>query len=540
MTDGRHAKPAWGRSQGRPVRARLLAFAGVTAALAVPVAMVPGVAAWGDTQVLYVATTGSDASNNCALAASPCATIGHALSQAAANDVIEVAPGRYPEHSLTVSVSVTIQGSGARSTIIDGQHKGQVMLVEPGAAVALTRLTIADGHSPGHAGAVENSGTLSLRHDRFTGDHAADPGGAIVNYTTITSMVDDAFTGDVSARYGGAIENFGSIDTASGDTFTDNFAEVGAGAVDNQGSITSLDDSSFTANRSGYSGALDNTGTIGDLSRDTFWRNEVSGYGGAVGNELATISALTDDTFAGNSVSDGLGEGGALELDTGTIGLLANDTVIGNHAALGGGIYDDGSTVNSVTGVIVAGNTGTDGPNCENFLSQVTDSGYNLESDATASCGFSAGAHDLVGVTPRLRPLGAYGGPTLTAPPSPSSPAISGGSPAPCAVTVDQRGVPRPEPAGGRCDIGAVEWAPPVPVSLSPSSGPVSGGTRVHITGSGFTLSTEVMFGNVPARFWVLGDSHITAVSPPGRGTKTVRIINPDGRSAETLRFSYG
>lgn len=518
---------------------RIVTSAGVIASLLVPMSMT---AAWGGTQVLYVAMNGSDVSNDCALAASPCATVGHAVSQAAANDVIEVASGRYPEHSLTVGVSVTIEGAGAAATVIDGQHQGQVMLVEPGATVALAGLTIANGRSPGHAGAVENSGTLSLIHDRFVDDRAADPGGAIVNYTTITAMVDDAFTGDGSARYGGAVANFGSIALGSGDTFTNNVAHIGAGAIENDGSITSLDDSSFTANKAGFAGAVDNSGTIGDLSRDTFWRNSVSGYAGAVENVLAaTISRVANDTFADNSVSDGLGQGGALEQDgESAIGLLANDTIIHNHATIGGGVDNNSSTVESATGVIIAFNSGKQGANCENFNSRMTDSGYNLESDAVGSCGFSAGAHDLVGVNPLLRPLGSYGGPTLTAPPWPSSPVITDGATGHCAVADDQRGVPRPQPAGGRCGIGAVEWAPPAPVSLSPSAGPPSGGTRVHIVGSGFTLSTEVTFGNTPARFWVLDDSNITAISPPGRGSEPVRITDPDGRSARILRFSYG
>ena len=542
IIDNKGPKPACRWIGVRRARLRrAVTSAGVIASLVVPMSVMSAPPALGGTQVLYVATNGSDVSNDCALASSPCATVGHAVSLAAASDVIEAASGRYFEHSLTVGVSVTIEGAGAASTIIDGQDQGQVMLVEPGASVALAGLTIADGRSPGHAGAVENSGTLSLVHDRFVDDHATDPGGAVVNYTTITAMVNDAFIGNGSSRYGGAVANFGSIALGSGDIFTGNVAQIGAGAIENDGAITSLDDSSFTANKSGYAGAVDNSGTIGDLSQDTFWRNDVSGYAGAVENALgATISRVSNDTFAYNSVSDGLGQGGALEQDGGSaIGLLANDTIIHNHATIGGGIYNGSSAVESATGVIVALNTGKQGANCENFNSHMADSGYNLESDAAASCGFSAGAHDLVGVNPLLRPLGSYGGPTLTAPPWPPSPVISDGPTGPCTVAKDQRGVPRPQPSGGRCDIGAVEWAPPAPVSLSPSAGSPGGGTRVHIVGSGFTLSTEVTFGNTPARFWVLDDSDIMAISPPGQASEPVRLLDPDGRSAEVLRFSY-
>jgi IPT/TIG domain len=512
----------------------------LAATLAAPDVPVATASADG-TRVLYVAPGGSDAGNSCAVASSPCATISHAVAEASANDVIDVAAGRYLEHAIVVAVSVTIEGAGAASTIIDADHQGQAMLVPSGATVALDGVTVANGRTSGHAGAVENSGTLSLVHDRFVGNTATDPGGAIVNYAAITAMDGDQFNSNRSAAYGGAVENFGTIGLATGDSFTGNIAEYGAGAVDNQGTITSLDDSSFTTNDAEYAGALDNSGSIGDLSRDTFWRNGTDGYGGAIVNVLAArISTLTDDTFAGNSVSSRLGLGGAIEQDSATIGLLANDTIIGNHATIGGGIdNEDSSIVQSMTGVIVALNTGTQGMNCEDFQSKIVDSGYNLESDTAATCGFSARSHDLVGANPGLRRLGDYGGPTLTAPPSPSSILLTTSPSLPCVVGIDQRGVPRPQPVGGLCDIGAVQFAPPAAASLSPPAGPRSGDTHVHIVGSGFTLSTQVTFAGTPAKFWVTSDSTITALSPPGRGSEPVRVVNPDGRSANALRFTY-
>jgi hypothetical protein len=376
-------------------------------------------------------------------------------------------------------------------------------------------------------------------HDRIVGNSAADPGGAIVNYANITALVDDRFGGNTSARYGGAIENFGNISLATGDSFTGNSASVGAGAVDNSGTISSIDNSSFTANTSGFAGALDNFGTIGDLSGDTFWRNSVFGYGGALANVFGSISTLTNDTFIANTVSDGYGQGGAIEQDEGVIGLLANDTIIGNHATVGGGIDNQAnSTINALTGTIVASNTGKQGPNCENFNSTIVDAGYNLESDAAATCGFSAARHDLVGTNPALRPLGNFGGLTLTSPPLPTSPVIHAGPAGSCPTSTDQRGVPRLQPAGA-CQIGAVEWAPPVPVSLNPSAGSRSGGTHVRITGSGFTLATSVRFGSTPLRFRVVNDSTIDVVSPPGRGVEPVRVTNPDGTALDGVGFSY-
>src|SRR2546427_8724373 len=45
----------------------------------------------------YVATTGSDLSNNCMSLITPCMTIQHAIDVASPNDTIHVAAGAYPE-----------------------------------------------------------------------------------------------------------------------------------------------------------------------------------------------------------------------------------------------------------------------------------------------------------------------------------------------------------------------------------------------------------------------------------------------------------
>jgi hypothetical protein len=63
---------------------------------------------------------------------------------------------------------------------------------------------------------------------------------------------------------------------------------------------------------------------------------------------------------------------------------------------------------------------------------------------------------------PRLGPLQENGGPTPTmaiAPPSPAIDKVPATAAAGCTPT-DQRGITRPQPPGGKCDIGAYEFAP--------------------------------------------------------------------------------
>ena len=320
---------------------------------------------------------------------------------------------------------------------------------------------------------MENSGTLALMHDRLVHNSALDPGGAIVNYGTIAALVDDRFVGNLSARYSGTIETSPPSSsppaTCSRGTSPRSVPARSTTRDQSRRSMTAPSPTTDPASRVRSTTAAPTATSSGD----TFWRNNVVGYGGTIVNVFGSISTMTNDTLVANTVSDTLGEGGAIEQDGGSvIGLLADDTIIANHAAIGGGIHNEASSVNAVTGVIVARNTGTEGQNCFNFMSTFVDRGYNLESDAGANCGFDAGRHDLVGVDPRLRPLGSYGGRTLTAPPAHSSPVIDAGPVGVCPTTVDQRGVPRPQHRGGACDIGAVESAPPAATSLTPATGP--------------------------------------------------------------------
>jgi hypothetical protein len=83
--------------------------------------------------------------------------------------------------------------------------------------------------------------------------------------------------------------------------------------------------------------------------------------------------------------------------------------------------------------------------------------------------------------------------------------------------------------------------APVVPsvVSISPSSGPVTGGVVVTLTGTGFTGATAVNFGATPATFYgVFSDSLIVALAPPGTGTVPVTVTTAAGTSAG-ISFTY-
>ena len=83
--------------------------------------------------------------------------------------------------------------------------------------------------------------------------------------------------------------------------------------------------------------------------------------------------------------------------------------------------------------------------------------------------------------------------------------------------------------------------APPVLTSFNPSSGPVTGGTMVVISGSGFQYGTQVFFGDTPAVNVTYANMYtLTCESPEaaGPGEVWLKVVNPDGQMSQ-LPFVY-
>ena len=93
----------------------------------------------------------------------------------------------------------------------------------------------------------------------------------------------------------------------------------------------------------------------------------------------------------------------------------------------------------------------------------------------------------------------------------------------------------------GTVSIPPVTVAPSV-TSISPTSGPASGGTTVTVSGTNFTGATAVDFGTTAAKsFTVASATSITALSPAGSGTVNVTVTTPTGTSPVTSadQFTY-
>ncbi|MGH9151222.1 MAG: kelch repeat-containing protein, partial [Acidimicrobiales bacterium] len=104
--------------------------------------------------------------------------------------------------------------------------------------------------------------------------------------------------------------------------------------------------------------------------------------------------------------------------------------------------------------------------------------------------------------------------------------------------------------AGGGSDVfgGGATTAvdlytpPPEVAAVAPDSGPVSGGTSVVITGTGFAAASDVRFGTQPAPFVVESPTRITATTPAhAAGVVAVTVTTLAGTSGPRVpaRFTY-
>jgi len=78
---------------------------------------------------------------------------------------------------------------------------------------------------------------------------------------------------------------------------------------------------------------------------------------------------------------------------------------------------------------------------------------------------------------------------------------------------------------------------------ITPAFGPTAGGTLVHVSGTGFTGATKVVFGGAAApSFTELSSTQLTAVSPAvAPGVHNIYVITPGGTSASVWAdlFTY-
>jgi hypothetical protein len=270
------------------------------------------------------------------------------------------------------------------------------------------------------------------------------------------------------------------------------------------------------------------------ISGNTVGTNTVTGYGGGIYADEYTLR-LVESTVANNrapAVGSTPGYGGGIYADLEKLDVR-HSTISGNIAMDGGGIYseDNGGTLLSS---IVSGNHAKSGgaeQDCMNSGSVEALNSLGGNVFGQTPCVASAGIGDVFTHSPGLRSLGNYGGPTKTMALAASSPA-NGRGVSFCDST-DQRGQSRPS---SHCSSGAYQRAAGSVTGVHPGKG--KKGTKVTISGSGFTFARSVHFGSHKASFHVVSDHKITTRAPKGKGKVKVSVTTPDG-SSKKGHFTY-
>ncbi len=400
---------------------------------------------------------------------------------------------------IPIDQSVTISGQGPAATSISGDANDRAFTITGPVAVTFADLAITGGNAPdgtlaGEAGegggGILGQGDVDLTLVRVTlaNNHAGDgatgteggagadgdqgggggSGGGLLtdgDLTLTDSEIENNTAGKggdggpggagggapggnggeggEGGRGGAASADIGDLVSITGSTIDGNFAGVG-GAGGAGGSGTPVGDGGDSGN-GGHGGGLFGP----DLITNSTLRANSAGLPGAVGTGT-TLGDLGVGGFGGGSATTG-----AIEVDSSTV--VANDAPGGpGNSPLdgaGGGIFSLGTLTLGRT--ILSQNTALVGGPCR-ALGFVND-GHNLIFPSDVVCAVVA-----TNLDPDLGPLADNGGATKTMELLEGSPAIDQ---IPAAgfgcQPVDQRGVARPQPAGGACDIGAFERALP-------------------------------------------------------------------------------
>jgi CSLREA domain-containing protein len=265
--------------------------------------------------------------------------------------------------------------------------------------------------------------------------------------------------------------------TATGVTIDGVVARNGAPKTGAGGAIEIAKGATATITKSTVSGStatqgagiqVDGTATI---TQDTINGNTASGKGG--GLFAAGVTTVQNSTFDGNAANGGGGIAASANVTVGASTVVNNQSNNSN----GGGLYRTGGTF-TVSGTIVAGNNATTNTGRDCYGTQ-TFTGTNIV-QSTPGCNPTGGL--IIVADPLLGPLADNSGPTLTHRPLTNTPngnskAIDAYAP-PCATAVDQRGIARPQPVGGNCDVGSVEIEPlGLDLTLGSSSTTIGAGT---------------------------------------------------------------
>lgn len=265
---------------------------------------------------------------------------------------------------LDITSSLTINGGGARTTIIDANDIDRVLDVQASTTVVINDVTIQNGNanqtggdgSPGTSGEDgggirANGGSISLtiNDSRLTSNNAYDDGGGLSTNTSTTTATINRSLFDNNSAVGSSNDNGGALNAWPGGNIIVNNTTIsnntsgngGAGAIFSQGGVVTVNHTTITGNSDLNGGAAALSLCCGGVI--TIENSIVAGN-----STVACDAGVTSNGYnivGLNGSANGCPSGGTGDqILAGAIGTLLNTTLANNggstdtHALVSGGV----------------------------------------------------------------------------------------------------------------------------------------------------------------------------------------------------------
>jgi predicted outer membrane repeat protein len=257
---------------------------------------------------------------SCGASASPCKTIGQAISNASPGATIDVAAGTYAEH-LVIGKQLAIVGAGEEQTIVAATTGHRDVVTVGADGVRLARLSV--------TGATRARGILNQAGARLTLVHTtvrANGGGGIDNQAGAKLVVvSSTITNNCACRggSGGGIANAGALKLTHS-SVNNNSATLSGGGIYSSGTVM-LHRSAVNVNSARDGGGILMTSGSLELRHSSIDDNKAIGNGGGL-NVGGGTAKLTKSELLRNQASTG----GAIYSAAGTEVVLDQTDVQGN------------------------------------------------------------------------------------------------------------------------------------------------------------------------------------------------------------------
>jgi len=495
-------------------------------------------------------------------------TLRNQIAAAAAGDTINFSL-TYPatitlSSTLTIDKNLSIAGPGASRLTISGGNAVRIFNISAGAAV-MSDIALANGRLANDNGAavtVANGASLTVNR-------------GYIHSNTVTS------SGGYCSE-GAAFNSFGTL-TINSCTISNNQACAGA-AVTVRGGSATLTNCTVSGNYSTNQFGGDNVVTYASLTiiNSTITGNTADYYEAGLGAWTSASVTLKNTIIAGNTSANPSGDsdiffdsfgawGGSVILTTQGYNLIGSEGSQNYAWSTGDVVGEETAKQDPGLNTTLADNGGYSRTHALNAASQAINPANSNGSPFVDQRGYlrngnsDKGSHEYGGTLPVATAATGIGATSFSANWNAASGAagyrldvatdsaftsfVSGyndldaGNVTTASVTGLTTGTTyyyRIRAYSGSFlsyhsnTITVTSVPPPTVTGVSPSGGPITGGTSVTITGTNFTGATAVMFGGTSASTYTVDSAtQITATSPAGSaGAVDVTVTTAGGTSA--------